>query len=92
MKRMIDKEKEMEEYRALSKLLMDLIAHQKIVLRACFAVIILSIVVNAVIVGIFLWREAQWEYETTTTTTTTTEQATDGDDSDIINGNQYNKE
>lgn len=30
----------------------------------------LSIAVNIIIVGAFLWYESQWEYETTTTTTT----------------------
>ena len=85
---MIDKD--IEEYKALSQLLIDLVSHQKIVLRACFVIIFLSILTNLAIVGVFLWRESQWEY--TSTTTTTTEQAVDGDDSDIINGNQYNKE
>lgn len=85
---MIDKD--IEEYKALSKLLIDLVSHQKIVLRACFVIIVLSILMNLAIVGVFLWRESQWEY--TSTTTTTTEQAVDGDDSNIINGNQYNKE
>lgn len=84
---MIDKD--IEEYKALSQLLIDLVSHQKIVLRACFVIIVLSILMNLAIVGVFLWRESQWEY--TSTTTTTTEQAVDGDDSDIINGNQYNK-
>lgn len=87
---MIDKDKDIEEYKALSQLLIDLVSHQKIVLRACFVIIVLSILMNLAIVGVFLWRESQWEY--TSTTTTTTEQAVDGDDSDIINGNQYNKE
>lgn len=30
----------------------------------------MSIAVNIIIVGAFLWYESQWEYETTTTTTT----------------------
>ena len=47
----------------------------------------LSIAVNVVIVGAFLWYESQWEYETTTTTTQTVE----GDSAEINNveGNQY---
>lgn len=47
----------------------------------------LSIAVNIVIVGAFLWYESQWEYETTTTTT----QTVDGDSAEINNveGNQY---
>lgn len=47
----------------------------------------LSIAVNIIIVGAFLWYESQWEYETTTTTT----QTVDGDSAEINNveGNQY---
>lgn len=47
----------------------------------------LSIAVNIIIVGAFLWYESQWEYETTTTTTQTVE----GDSAEINNveGNQY---
>ncbi len=36
----------------------------------------LSLLINMVVVGAFLWYESQWEYESTTTTTTTVEQDT----------------
>ncbi len=49
----------------------------------------LSLLINMVVVGAFLWYESQWEYESTTTTTTT--QTVDGSDAEInnIEGDMY---
>lgn len=66
----------------------DLLEHKKRDTKILFIALILSLCLNAAIVGAFLWYESGWEYSDTVTTTT--EQTVDGENSSIVNGDQYN--
>ena len=72
---------------AVIEICKDLLEHKKRDTKLLFISLILSLCVNLIIVGAFLWYESNWEY--TDTTTVQTEQIVDGDGS-IVNGDQYN--
>lgn len=79
----------MEEDKAMLKLLIDMLAYYKHQAKMMVWVVVIVLAMHlATIIG-FLYYESQWE---TTTTTTTTTQTVDGEDNDIVNGDQYNDE
>lgn len=85
----LDKQlQEIEQYAALIDLCKDLLEHKKRDTKLLFIALIISLLMNFAIAGIFLWYDSQWEY--TDTVTTTTEQTVDGDNGNIVNGDQYN--
>ena len=78
------------EDKALLKILVDMLEYYKHQARTLVWVVVIVLAMHlATIIG-FLYYESTWEVETVTTTTTT--QETGGDDSDIVNGDQYNDE
>lgn len=77
-----------EQFAAVIQLCKDLLEHKKRDTRLLAIALIISLIVNILIVGAFLWYESTWEYSGRTVTTTI-EQETDGE-SDIVNGDQYN--
>ena len=78
---------DIEQSAAIIQLCKDLLEHKKRDTRLLFIALIVSIIVNVLVVGAFLYYESQWEYSDTVTTTT--EQTVDGE-GNIVNGNQYN--
>lgn len=84
------KAQEIEQYSAIIELCKDLLEHKKRDTKLLFIALTVSLLVNIVVAGAFLWYDSQWEY--TDTITTTTEQSVDGNDGSIINGDQYNGE
>lgn len=77
------------EDRALIELMRDMLNYKKKEARFLFIALIAVIAMNLLMVGAFLYFESQMQ---TTTTTTTTTQTVDGEDNDIVNGDQYNDE
>ena len=78
----------MEEDKAMLQLLVDMLAYYKHQARVLVWVVVIVLAMHlATIIG-FLYYESNME--TTTTTTTTTEQEVQGDDGNIVNGDQYN--
>lgn len=84
----------LNQYEALTHIVFDMLEAKKKECKLFFIAFIISVCVNVVIVGGFLWYESQWERSITETVTTTTEQEVSGTDSDINNvkGDQYNDE
>lgn len=78
------------EDKALIALMKDMLEYKKREAKYLFIALIAVIMLNLGTVGAFLYYEAHME--TTTTTTTTTEQEVQGDDGNIVNGDQYNDE
>lgn len=78
------------EDKALIALMKDMLEYKKREAKYLFIALIAVIILNLGTVGAFLYYEAHME--TTTTTTTTTEQEVQGDDGNIVNGDQYNDE
>ena len=78
------------EDKALIELMRDMLAYKKKEARYLFIALIAVVCMNLLMVGAFLYFESQME--TVTTTTTTTTQEVDGEDNDIVNGDQYNDE
>lgn len=81
------------EDKALINLLKDMLHYKRTEARFLFIALIVVIVMNLLTVGAFLYYEAHMK----TTTTTTTTQTVDGEDNDIVNGDnvegdQYNDE
>jgi len=76
------------ETKALVDLLADMVEYKKKEARFLLIALIVSVCVNLATVGAFLYYEAHME----TTVTTTTTQEVDGEDNDIVNGDQYNDE
>ena len=77
------------EDKALLKILVDMLDYYKRQARVLVWVVIIVLAMHlATIIG-FLYYEAHMQ---TTTTTTTTTQTVDGEDNDIVNGDQYNDE
>lgn len=77
----------MEEDKALLRLLVDMLDYYKHQAKVLVWVVIIVLLMHlATIVG-FLYFEAHMEVTTTTTT-----QTVEGDESDIVNGDQYNDE
>lgn len=79
----------MEEDKALLQLLVDMLAYYKHQAKVLVWVVVIVLAMHLATVIGFLYYESQWE---TTTTTTTTTQTVDGEDNDIVNGDQYNDE
>lgn len=82
----------MDEQKAFVELMRDLLEYKKKEAKFLFILLVISFIVNIAQVGAFLWFELQWETTDTITTTTTTEQSVDGDNGNIVNGDQYNDE
>lgn len=89
---MEDNLKELEHQQTLMQLCRDIIENKKRDTKLLFIALVISLCLNVAIVGSFLYYVAHIEYTDTETVTTTTtyQQDTDGDNSDIVNGNQYN--
>lgn len=83
-----DLKNELDQALAVIQVYRDLLKNKKQDYRAIFIALIVSLLVNLAIVVTFLWYESSWNY--TDTTTTTTEQYVDGDNGNIVNGDQYN--
>ncbi len=87
-------ERSMDQSIALNKITLQLLKDRAEDCKRLWVALVISILVNLAIVGFFLIRESQWEYETTTAETTTTEitQEVEGEGAEIHNiaGNQYN--
>lgn len=77
--------------KALIELMRDMLAYKKREARYLFIALIAVVCMNLLMVGAFLYFESQMETVTTTTTTTQTQEV-DGDDGNIVNGDQYNDE
>lgn len=75
----------LEQSIALTEIVKDLLQSTKQHLNRVYVVLIISILVNLIIVGAFLWYESQFTYEKETTVTRTV----DGENSTISNA-QYN--
>lgn len=78
------------EHDAFAHLFRDMFEHKKREARFLFILLVISLCMNVIEVTAFLYFQSQWDYKTTTTTTTT--QSVDGQDNDIVNGDQYNDE
>lgn len=79
----------MEEDKAMLRLLIDMLAYYKHQAKMMVWVVVIVLAMHLATVVGFLYYESQWE---TTTTTTTTTQTVDGEENDIVNGDQYNDE
>lgn len=80
----------MDEQRAIIQLFHDMLEYKKKEAKFLFIVLVISLCMNFLEVGVFLWFESHWDYSDTTETVTTTEQSVNGDDGNIVNGDQYN--
>ena len=80
----------MEDDKAMLRLLIDMLAYYKHQAKMMVWGVVIGLVMHLATVIGFLYYESQWE--TVTTTTTTTTQEVDGEDNDIVNGDQYNDE
>ena len=83
-----------EKLELTNKLLLEMVKNQKEnfakATRAYIATICgLVLLMIAMVIG-FFWYESQFEITDTLTTEKTITQEVSGDDSDIVNGNQYN--
>ena len=78
----------MEETKALVDLFTDVLEHKKKEARVLLIALVCSLCFNLATVIAFLFYEAHME--TSVTTTSTTEQTVDGEDGNIVNGDQYN--
>ena len=76
------------EDKALIELMKDMLSYKRKEARYLFIALIAVVVMNLLIVGAFLYFESHM----VTTTTTTTTQTVDGEENDIVNGDQYNDE
>ena len=63
-------EEALDESLALNRLAFRLLDDQSKNLKRVWIALIISILVNLITVGAFLWYESQWEYTTETTTIT----------------------
>lgn len=74
------------EDKAMLQLLIDMLAYYKHQARILVWVVVIVLAMHLATVIGFLYYEAHME----TTTTTTTTQTVDGEENDIVNGDQYN--
>ena len=74
------------EDKALMQLLIDMLEYYKHQSKVLIWVVVIVLAMHLMTVIGFLVYESQM----VTTTTTTTEQTVDGDDGNIVNGNQFN--
>ena len=72
--------------KALIELMIDMLEQKKKEARYLLIALIAVIVLNLCTIGAFLYYESHMETSVTTTTT----QEVDGDESNIVNGDQYN--
>ena len=72
------------------QILVDMLAYYKHQSKILVWVVVIILAMHLATVIGFLYYEAHME--TTTTSTTTTEQEIQGDDGNIVNGDQYNDE
>lgn len=79
-------ETEIIDTKALLDLFTDMLEHKKREARILLIALVCSLCFNLATVIAFLYYEAHMETEVTTTTT----QQVDGEDNDIVNGDQYN--
>ena len=77
---------EVMETKALVDLFTDMLEHKKREARILLIALVCSLCFNLATVIAFLYYEAHMETSVTTTTT----QQVDGEDNDIVNGDQYN--
>lgn len=82
---MEDNLKELDHQQTLMQLCRDIIDNKKRDTKLLFIALVVSLCMNVAIVGSFLFYASHLDI-----TETTTEQYTDGDNSDIVNGDQYN--
>lgn len=73
------------EDKALIELMKDMLAYKKREARYLVIALIAVVCMNLLMVGAFLYFESHM-----VTTTTTTTQTVDGEENDIVNGDQYN--
>lgn len=73
-----EEENALDQSVALNKIVTQLLKTKAQENKRLWIALVISILVNLLIVGGFLWYESQWEY---TTTTTTTEVSQDSEDS-----------
>lgn len=64
-----DEENALDQSVALNKIVMQLLKTRAQECKRLWIALIVSILINLLIVGGFLWYESQWEYTTTTTST-----------------------
>lgn len=79
---------------ALNRIVMTMLQQQKETNKRLFIALVISLLMNAFIVGGFLYYNSLYDYTTTittTTTTTTSDHDVEGDGAEINNvqGNQY---
>ena len=79
---------DLDQSLAIIQICQDLLEHKRRDTKLLFVALIISLCLNVVITCIFLWYESGWEYSDTVTTTT--EQTVDGENGNIVNGDQYN--
>lgn len=72
---------------ALANLFKDMFEQKKKEARFLFVLLVISLCMNLIEVTAFMYFQSQWDYKATTTTTT---QTVDGQENDIVNGDQYN--
>ena len=77
------------EDKALLQILVDMLAYYKHQARMLVWVVVIVLAMHLATVIGFLYYESQMETQTVSTTTTTT-QTVDGEENDIVNGDQYN--
>ena len=65
-----DKEDALEQYSALTHIVWDLCEAKKKESRLFLVALLVSLFINVLIVGMFIWYELQWEYQETITTVT----------------------
>lgn len=81
--RIKEEEDALDQSVALNKIVIRLLKTKAQENKRLWIALILSILVNLLIVGGFLWYESQWEYTTTTTTTEVTQES-DDDGSNVL--------
>lgn len=78
-----EEENALDQSVALNKIVMQLLKTKAQENKRLWIALVISLLVNLLIVGGFLWYESQWEYTTTTTTTEVTQESED-DGSNVL--------
>ena len=73
-----EEENALDQSVALNKIVMQLLKTRAQECKRLWIALIVSILINLLIVGGFLWYESQWEYTTTTTTEVEQDSGEDG--------------
>lgn len=79
----------LDQYSALTHIVWDLCEAKKKESKLFLIALLVSIFINVVIVGMFIWYELQWEYQETVTTVTEQEVSGTGSEINNVDGNQY---